>query len=114
MKLNLALIVPTIIVTAFGFGCAQQPVEQPAQGDPVEAAASVPRVIEADPNEVHFGELRMLTDGEYDGIRLKDMLRPFDHIHVRTSILIKLKGRDLQAFHTGNMPVLTLNPRECP
>ncbi len=63
MKLNLAPIAPTIIFTLFGFGCAQSPVEQPAQDNSIETVASVPRVIDADPNEVHFGELRMLTDG---------------------------------------------------
>lgn len=64
MKIRLHSVVPVLALSGFVFGCAQQPAEQPATGaPPPEAIAGLPRVVDADPNEVHFGKLRMLTDG---------------------------------------------------
>jgi Tol biopolymer transport system component len=42
--------------------CAQQP-QTPADEPKSEGAVSVARVIEPDPQETHFSELKMLTDG---------------------------------------------------
>jgi Tol biopolymer transport system component len=60
MKLeSLTIILASIFVAA---GCAQQPVAT-APDISADAASALPRIIQADPQETHFGELRMLTDG---------------------------------------------------
>ncbi|MEJ2581114.1 MAG: hypothetical protein P8127_05655 [Acidobacteriota bacterium] len=61
MKLNLAalMIVTVALLTS---SCAQQPEELPPDISP-DIASALPRVIEPDPRETHFSELRMLTDG---------------------------------------------------
>jgi len=56
---SLTIIFASIFVAA---GCAQQP-EATAPGIPADAASALPRFVEPDPQESHFGELRMLTDG---------------------------------------------------
>ncbi len=63
MKLNLAPIVTAVAVLFIGSGCSQQPTETAEADAVVENDISLPRVLDADPGEVHFGELRMLTDG---------------------------------------------------
>jgi Tol biopolymer transport system component len=62
MKLNLEK--PMIIAAMFlvAAGCAQQP-EAPASETSVDAAQTLPRIVEPSLQESHFGELRMLTDG---------------------------------------------------
>jgi len=63
MKLALP---PNLVVAAvclLGVGCDRQPVEAPVAETPVAAAAALPRVVEPEPDERHFGPLRMLTDG---------------------------------------------------
>jgi len=62
MKLNLetlTIILAVVLVTA---GCAQQP-ETRATETVVDAAQTLPRIVESNPQESHLGELRMLTDG---------------------------------------------------
>jgi Tol biopolymer transport system component len=56
---SLTIILASIFVAA---GCAQQPVAT-APDIPADAASALPRFVEPDPQETHFGELRMLTDG---------------------------------------------------
>jgi Tol biopolymer transport system component len=61
MKPNLAtltVVAIALLITA----CAQQP-EAPAPETTADTAAALPRIIQPDPQEKHFGELRMLTDG---------------------------------------------------
>jgi len=62
MKLRLGIVYTTLSTALIITGCAQQP-ETPAPAASVDAAPALPRIIEADPGESHFGELRMLTDG---------------------------------------------------
>jgi Tol biopolymer transport system component len=62
MKSDLALILTTLMLAVLAFGCAEQP-EAPAPETSADAARALPRVIAPDPQETHFGELRMLTDG---------------------------------------------------
>ncbi len=61
MKLNLATLT-TITIALLTTACAKQPVA-PATESSADEAASLPRMIQPDPQENHFGELRMLTDG---------------------------------------------------
>ncbi len=63
MKLNLEILTTIAATAVLTIGCAQQPTEAPATDAPLTDAANLPRVIQADPNETHFGDLRMLTDG---------------------------------------------------
>ena len=66
MKLNLENIVTFIAVPLLLVGCAQQPAETPeaAPSAPeATASADIPRIVQPSPDETHFGELRMLTDG---------------------------------------------------
>ena len=62
MKSNLAIILTTITLAALISGCAQQP-ENPASETSTTTAPAVPRIVESNPQEIHLGELRMLTDG---------------------------------------------------
>jgi Tol biopolymer transport system component len=62
MKFRLGIAFTTLSATLIITGCAQQP-EAPAPAASVEAAPALPRIIEPDPRESHFGKLRMLTDG---------------------------------------------------
>jgi Tol biopolymer transport system component len=61
MKPNLATLMTLSIVLLIA-ACAQQP-EAPAPDLSADTASTLPRIIQADPQETHFGELRMLTDG---------------------------------------------------
>ena len=63
MKLNLETVAAITAISLFAVGCAQQPPEEPAAETSAANATGIPRVIQADPNEAHFGDLRMLTDG---------------------------------------------------
>ncbi|MGD8441649.1 MAG: hypothetical protein PVG53_14045 [Holophagae bacterium] len=66
MKLNLTHRLAMIPIAAIAFGCAQQAPEVPETPSAPPAAetdSGLPRIVEPDPNEVHFGPLRMLTDG---------------------------------------------------
>ena len=63
MKLNLTPWIALTGITLLALGCSQQPVETPVEEAPTDVANALPRVLDADPNEVHFGPLRMLTDG---------------------------------------------------
>lgn len=67
--------------SAFSLVCAlgcSQPEESTSGSDPGADAGVLPRTLQPDPREVHFGELRMLTDGgenaeayfSFDGSRL--------------------------------------------
>jgi len=62
MKTNLVTNLTLLTVIFVAAGCAQQP-ESPAPETSVDAATALPRIVEPDPRESHFGELRMLTDG---------------------------------------------------
>ena len=62
MKLNLETLTITLVMFFVAAGCAQQP-EAPAPEASVETAQALPRIIDPNPQESHFGELRMLTDG---------------------------------------------------
>ena len=61
MKLNLSILT-TVMLTLLITACAPQP-EAPVQETPEETMFALPRMIDPDPQEKHFGELRMLTDG---------------------------------------------------
>jgi TolB protein len=61
MKLNLTALT-TLAITLLITSCAQQPEELTPESQD-EAASVLPRIIEPDRRETHFGELRMLTDG---------------------------------------------------
>jgi TolB protein len=64
MKIRLHSVVPVLALSGVVFGCAQQPADQPIPEAPApKSAAGLPRIVEPDPNETHFGPLRMLTDG---------------------------------------------------
>jgi TolB protein len=66
MKFNLKSIVTFSALALLASGCGHQPAEtsEPTASEPVETAGSnLPRVVEPAPEETHFGELRMLTDG---------------------------------------------------
>ena len=62
MKLRFGITLTTFSAALIITGCAQQP-ESPAPESPVEASSTLPRDLAPDPQETHFGELRMLTDG---------------------------------------------------
>jgi TolB protein len=62
MKLKTELLATIASIVLVLAGCAQQP-EAPAPETSVNTASALPRIIEPDPQETHFGELRMLTDG---------------------------------------------------
>ncbi len=62
MKLGFGIILTTLSAALIITGCAQQP-EAPAPESSLDASSALPRIIAADPQETHFGELRMLTDG---------------------------------------------------
>ncbi len=62
MKLKLGIALTTLSTALMITGCAQQP-ETPTPAASVDAAPALPRIVEPDPQESHFGELRMLTDG---------------------------------------------------
>ena len=61
MKLNLSTLM-TVMLALLITACAPQP-EAPVQEISIEVASDLPRIIEPDSQETHFGELRMLTDG---------------------------------------------------
>ncbi len=66
MNLNLAPVMTTTILILATVGCAQQSTDNATvlDSEPVAPAASIlPRVVQPSPEETHFGELRMLTDG---------------------------------------------------
>jgi len=52
---------PVLVLTFFAAACSQQPATPVDQA--VDPPSAIPRTIAADPREVHFGELKMLTDG---------------------------------------------------
>ena len=58
--MRLPLILVTSIATVVA-GCAQPTPQTPPSPSPTSAA--VPRAVQPDPQETHFGELTMLTDG---------------------------------------------------
>jgi len=62
MKSNLAIILTTLTLAVLAAGCAQHP-EGTAPDTSMDAAQALPRIVEANPQENHLGELRMLTDG---------------------------------------------------
>jgi Tol biopolymer transport system component len=62
MNLKTSLLTITASIILVVAGCAQQP-EAPAPEISVDMASALPRIIEPDPQETHFGELRMMTDG---------------------------------------------------
>ena len=61
MEFRLGIILRKLSAVLIITGCAQQ--EAPAPKASVDAAPALPLIIEADPQEAHFSELRMLTDG---------------------------------------------------
>jgi Tol biopolymer transport system component len=66
MKIKLHPVVPVLALFAILSACAQQPVEiEDRTTDEAGGLTrvSLPRILDPDPNETHFGELRMLTDG---------------------------------------------------
>jgi len=66
MKLNLENIVTLIAIPLLLVGCAQQPAASPESvpSEPAAtASADIPRIVQPSPDERHFSELRMLTDG---------------------------------------------------
>ncbi len=66
MNFNLKSIVTFSALAFLAAGCAQQPTQttETAVSEPAATAISnLPRVVEPSPDETHFGELRMLTDG---------------------------------------------------
>jgi TolB protein len=62
MKLGLGITLTTLSTALIISACARQP-EAPAPETAADAETTLPRIIEPDPRESHFGELRMLTDG---------------------------------------------------
>ena len=62
MKHRLGITLTILSAALIISGCAQKP-ETTAPAASVDAAPPLPRIIEPDPQESHFGELRMLTDG---------------------------------------------------
>jgi Tol biopolymer transport system component len=58
MRLTLILVTSIMTIVA---GCAQPTPQTPPAPSPTSAA--VPRAVQPDPQETHFGELVMLTDG---------------------------------------------------
>ncbi len=62
MKLNLATVLTTLMTVLLAAACAQQP-DAPASETSVDAPPALPRIIEANPQESHFDDLWMLTDG---------------------------------------------------
>lgn len=68
MKFNLVIISLLFTLSLLPLGCSRQGdgpgVDSEPSGDPeITAASKIGTVIQPDPREVHFGELRMLTDG---------------------------------------------------
>ncbi|HSN56290.1 MAG TPA: hypothetical protein VLT32_16610 [Candidatus Sulfomarinibacteraceae bacterium] len=97
------------ILTVGGLGCARQPAGTPtAPGAAEDASAALPRTIEPDPREVHFTELRMLTDGgenaeayfSFGGDKLifQSTRPPYDCDQIFT---MNLDGSDVQLVSTG-------------
>jgi len=62
MKLRLGIILTSFSTALIISGCAQL-TEVPAPEASADAASALPRIVESNPQEAHFGELRMLTDG---------------------------------------------------
>jgi TolB protein len=62
MKLGLGITLTTLSTALIISACARQP-EAPAPETAADNETTLPRIIEPDPRESHFGELRMLTDG---------------------------------------------------
>lgn len=62
MKLRPLITLTIMSIALIISACARQP-EAPAPETAADVASALPRIIEPDPREVHFAELRMLTDG---------------------------------------------------
>ena len=62
MKLDFITVLTMLLSVFLAAGCAQQP-EAPPPETTVDAAQALPRIVDPNPQETHFGELRMLTDG---------------------------------------------------
>ena len=65
VQLNTGIAAVSSILMLISLGCGQQQAtDVEPTGDPeIERASKVGSTLEPDPREVHFGELRMLTDG---------------------------------------------------
>ena len=65
MKLNTLVIALLAILSTLLSGCSQKETAQvdPAEGTELSAVSKIGATVSPDPREVHFGELRMLTDG---------------------------------------------------
>ena len=63
MKLSAIVIAFAASLTLGLAGCAQPAVEEPAPETETVEVSKVGSTVAPDPREVHFGELRMLTDG---------------------------------------------------
>ena len=62
MKRSPEIALMTSILVTLTAGCARQ-TEAPAPVAPADTSTELPRVLDPDPAETHFGELHMLTDG---------------------------------------------------
>jgi len=62
MKLRFGIILTTFSTALIISGCAQPP-EAPTPEVSADASSALPRMIAPHPQEAHFGQLRMLTDG---------------------------------------------------
>jgi len=62
MKLRLGIILSIFSTALIISGCAQQP-EVPTPEVSTDASSTLPRMIAPHPQESHFGQLKMLTDG---------------------------------------------------
>jgi Tol biopolymer transport system component len=70
MKISLAFIVTLSTIPLVLVGCARQEQVEPTEPTAVEVSEAktppppgIPRIVQPSPDETHFGELRMLTDG---------------------------------------------------
>jgi Tol biopolymer transport system component len=66
MKPTLTYSIAITALAIFAAGCGRQPTDMNTTGSSEPAAPAVsdlPRVLEPAPDETHFGQLRMLTDG---------------------------------------------------
>jgi len=63
MKLKLSPFANIVLIALLIAGCGQQLHEAPPPETPAETGSALPRLVQPDPMETHFSDLRMLTDG---------------------------------------------------
>ena len=107
MKLNFVIVTLVIALSFLSFGCGRHEPEQTP--DPaIVKVTKVGTTVQPDPREVHFGELRMLTDGGEnaeayfafgsDKLIFQSTRDPYDCDQIFT---MNLDGSDQQLVSTG-------------